>query len=575
MLSNLPVMRSAGARTLFFGTSLVTVAIALWADGSGPQVPGLTLIFRRLFIEFDYPGAVCALLTLIAAALVSRRVPFTPVLRWAGEHPRAIAATSALVLCLGTLLVYRDYPLAMDEYCPYFQSRIFASGHLAGQFPPALVDWLVPRGFQNWFLSVSHVTGRIASNYGPSFALILTPFTWLGIPWACNPIISGLTLLALHRLAQRLFASLEMAGLTVLLTVASPVFFANGISYYSMPAHLLANVVYTILLLEATASRAVLAGLVGSIALTLSNPVPHLLFALPWMFALIRRPGGVRMMGWLSVGYLPLCLLLGVGWAFFTSGLAHEGAAVAHAATTANADLARVSSAFALPSSVLLVARVIGMAKIWVWAVPGLVVLAVVGACRWRHDERCRALIVATLLTLVGFLFVPFDQGHGWGFRYFHSVWFVLPLFAAGALVQGPAPARGSSKTEPRWHTMFADPPTQTFVVACALFALVADDGLRAVQIHGFIAENMQQVPHYTDTGRQVVIIDPRWSFYGEDLIRNDPWLRGDVIRMTTHERAADESMMREQFPKMRCVYIDIFGSVWSSASERANRTRC
>ncbi|MGG2305238.1 hypothetical protein ACE4Z6_27835, partial [Salmonella enterica] len=82
------------------------------------------------------------------------------------------------------------------------------------------------------------------------------------------------------------------AGLAILLTVASPVFFANGISYYSMPAHLFANALYALLLIDPTPRRAFAAGLLGSIALTLHNPVPHLLFALPWIGWLALRPGG-------------------------------------------------------------------------------------------------------------------------------------------------------------------------------------------------------------------------------------------------------------------------------------------
>ena len=39
-------------------------------------------------------------------------------------------------------------------------------------------------------------TGRIVTAYWPSFALVLAPFTWLGIPWACNPLLSAGTVLA-------------------------------------------------------------------------------------------------------------------------------------------------------------------------------------------------------------------------------------------------------------------------------------------------------------------------------------------------------------------------------------------
>ena len=73
MLANLPIARASGARILFFGAALVTVAIALWAKG-GVDTRGtageLTPIFLFLFSTYDYAGALCGLLILIAAALV-------------------------------------------------------------------------------------------------------------------------------------------------------------------------------------------------------------------------------------------------------------------------------------------------------------------------------------------------------------------------------------------------------------------------------------------------------------------------------------------------------------------------
>jgi hypothetical protein len=161
------------------------------------------------------------LLILVAAVFVPSSLRFKRILRWMGEHPLWIAGATAAVLCLGAWFVYENLPLSADEYAPYFQSQVFAAGHLTGRVPPALLDWFVPKGFQNMFFHVSHLSGRVISAYWPSFALLLTPFTWLGIPWACNPILSACTIVAIHRLTILLFEDVEAAGLAVLLTVAS------------------------------------------------------------------------------------------------------------------------------------------------------------------------------------------------------------------------------------------------------------------------------------------------------------------------------------------------------------------
>jgi hypothetical protein len=557
MFENLAVSRSAGARSLFLGSVAGTVAVLVLAcELAGiKSASGLVPIFRMLFAVGDYQGAYCALLILLGAAAVSAAYSPRALLRWLGLHPLFVAVSSALLLSVGTWLVYQNTRLSMDEYAQYFQSQIFAAGHIAGQFPAPLLDWLIPRGFQNFFLNVSSRSGAVTSAYWPSFALLLAPFTWLGISWACNPIISALTLLVLHRLALRIFDDAEAAGLTLLLTIASPVFFADGISYYSMPAHLLANSLFALLLIDATPRRALLAGLVGSVALTIHNPVPHLLFAIPWIVSLLRQPSRRRAALQLFAGYLPLCLLLGLGWFFFSSHLVHEGV-TATASTTGIADsLSKVLEIATLPSPSIWLARLIGVAKVWAWSVPGLLLLAVYGAWKWRRNRWCALLSASALTTLVLYVFVPVDQGHGWGYRYFHSAWLALPLLGAGALVQIPA----------RVESRLADQGALAFMTVCALMTLIAGTGLRAVQMHEFIAQQERYLPQYSGTERQVVIIDPRFSFYGFDLVQNDPWLRGNTIRMITHGAEADAQMMSEYFAEMHRVYADKYGSVWSA----------
>lgn len=135
----------------------------------------------------------------------------------------------------------------------------------------------------------------------------------------------ALTLLVIHRLALELFDDREAAGFALLLTIASPVILANGISYYSMPAHLLANSAFALLLFRPTPRRAAAAGVVGSLALALHNPVPHMLFAHPGWSGSATRQGGMRLLAALIAGYLPLCAQLGLGWFQFSGHLLREG----------------------------------------------------------------------------------------------------------------------------------------------------------------------------------------------------------------------------------------------------------
>jgi hypothetical protein len=565
VLADLPVARSSGARALFLGTAVLTAAILWWSKdfGSTHAATRLAPVFVYLFTALDYPASVCALLIVVAAAFVPQKYSFRPLLSWLGDHIWPIAGIVCVVLCISTRLFYLNHPLTQDEFAPYFQSQVFAAGHLTGKFPPGLIDRLVLPVYQDHFFFVSHASGRIVSAYWPSFALLLTPFTFLGISWACNPVISALTLPVIHRLALRIFADRETAGLAVLLTLASPVFFADGMSFYSMPAHLLANGVFALLLLEPTPRRALMAGVVGSIALTLHNPVPHVLFAVPWALAIARRSDAAKLIGCLMVGYLPLCLLLGLGWAVFMGKVAHEGVAAAAQAAPSDGVLTRITSVFSLPDSSILLARWIGIVKVWVWAVPGMLLMALAGAWRWRHNAHCRVLVSSALATLLGYLLVPVDQGHGWGYRYFHSAWMVVPLLAAGALARVPAGLQQVSRTSPFLDRLPEDAGVRTYLVACALLTLTLGCGLRAVQVREFMVSQMRSTPPaYTGTEHRVILVadglDPTWD---------DPWLRGKAIYLLSYGPAADAAMMHEYFPDLHHVFTDSHGSVWSAAA--------
>lgn len=553
MLTASPVIRSPSARALFLTCAVVTVAIYLWSD----HVPQNNT-FRMLFAYYDGQAAGGLALILILAALLTRPGWLNRVAGWVSDHTLAIAAGTVVLLSVGSVVVYGNDPFTMDEFVPYLQGQAFAAGHLTTHYPPDLIDWMIPEYFQHHFLEFSPATGAVASNYWPSFALLLVPFIWLGIPWACNPVISGLTLLVVRRLALELFEEREAAGFAVLLTVASPVLFGAGISYYSEPAHLLTDAVYALLLLRPSARKALAAGLVGSISLTLHNPFPHFVFALPWLVWVATRPRGIRLLAWLAAGYLPLSLLLGLGWAVFVHGLPHDSFQLPHRLEDiiGGPDPAAGPTLTWVPLPRVLYARLIGLAKVWAWAVPGLVILACAGAWRMRDDARCRLLAASALMTLIGYLFVGFDQGHGWGFRYFHGAWFVLPLFAAAALTR-------SRRTESTAAT-FANDEVRAFITACALLTLIVGVGQRAVQIDGFICAEVNQGPrHRVDDGN--VVIYTNWaSSYGNVLIHNNPWSRNKVVNLYTHGNQADAAVMQSHFPGMHMIYRDHWGSIWT-----------
>jgi hypothetical protein len=558
LFGHFPVGRSTAVRALLIGGALVTAPCVFWLQELriAGDAHGLAPIFFVLFSLFDFSAAMLAIGILVAAVFVPQWGGFNRLLGWMGEHPYLLGGAVTVLLSVGTLVIYHNQPLSMDEYAAAFQSQAFASGHLAGQFPVDLLNLLIPEGFQNYFLSTSHVTGEVSSKYWPSFALLLTPFTRLGIPWACNAVLSGVTIVVLNQLAKRLFQSVEAAGLVTLFTIASPVFFADGISFYSMTSHMLANALFVLLLLQPTANRLFAAGVVGSVALTLHNPVPHLLFAIPWFVWLATQERPLPKLAALCAGYLPLSLLLGVGWFWYLSQLVHNGAP----ATDGVGSMNDIAAAFGLPNRTVYYARLVGIAKILLWSTPCLLLLAFAGAWRNRLDSRFVTFAACGVLTFVGYLFVPVDQGHGWGFRYFHSAWLVLPLLATAFLFT-PAKARDVQPTTPAAST--AD--VQTYVVACALLSLFAAVGLRASQMNGFLTDHLNQYPHYAGTEPRIVVQSGA-GFYAYDLVQNDPFLRQDVVRMINIGEDATADAIKRHFPTYHRVYADQYGQVWSAA---------
>src|SRR5205814_1196224 len=159
---------------------------------------------------------------------------------------------------------------------------------------------------------------------------------------------------------------------------------------------------------------------------------------------------------------------VGVGWYALRQGW---GGVLAPLAAPAAAGTA-AASAFTLPTAYVLGSRAVGIAEAITWAVPFLPVLAAVGWWSARRGSPLRLLGSSVAVTLLAYCFVRFDQGHGWGFRYLHAAWGALPLLAAAALV-APAAAR--------WRSA---------VLAGALLAIPAANGLRAAQVGSFVREH-------------------------------------------------------------------------------------
>lgn len=517
------------------------------------------LAFQYLLREQDIAGSILVIALAGGAWLLRRRSPAIDPVAILGRHPWTVAIATFFFLCTAMFVVVQNHPLAGDEHLALFQSRVFAAGRLTGQFPPELVYRLVPTWYIDQWLLAS-ASGEVASIYWPGFALLLVPFVVLGVPWACNPLLASLSIVLIGKVTAQVTSQPRAGGWAMLFTLGSPGFLGMALSYFSMSAHLFFNLLFAWLLLQHTPRRLVAAGIAGSFALALSNPIPHLLFALPWVSWIARQPDGRRKLMALGAGYAPLALTLGLGWWLFLRQLqgnvialpfAPDGDLLQRFANRLWYLMLEFRKVFEIPSEDTLAKRTGEQVRLWSWAVPGLPLLALAGW--WVVGRRLMGLHLFALSlasTLLGYLFVSFDQGYGWGARYVHPAWSALPILA-GAAMGSVRPGVDGDRLK-------------NYVMRVALFSLVFATALRLFQVRLFMDDQLALRPPFEKGVRQIVFVAPHPAFYTQDFVQNDPFLREPVIFMMSRRPARDyREVIERRFPGARLTYDAPNGQVW------------
>jgi hypothetical protein len=370
--------------------------------------------------------------------------------------------------------------------------------------------------------------------------LLLAPFEFLSVPWLCNALLGGGAIYLIYRITFEITGDRRAAAWAMIFGIASGAFFANAISYYSMQAHLTLNLLFAWLLLSPTRYRALAAGLVGSFALVLHNPLPHLLFALPWVASMVVNKDLRRHLVPLVAGYLPITLALGLGWVILTRSIEP----ISHGVPLVRA---LASGVFRLPDINILNMRVAALAKMLVWAVPCLFVLAAWGSVRHGRRLHVRLLTQSAVLTFLGYLFVDLDQGHGWGYRYFHSAWGVIPILAACAMT-------GRSEVDRR---------LECFVGATCILSVLVIVPFQMHQIEHLIARQLKQLPSPIRPGNNIFFINPAGGFYIVDMIQTDPLLRAPDLLLASRGMGADTQLIRRTWPNAKKLSVGPWGEQW------------
>ena len=516
-------------------------------------------IFRYLLFHQDMAGLALLVAIAVLACVPATHRPALAFVEAIGRRPWRSAAVAFVVLCAGALFAMQGHALAGDEHLTLMQSRVFAEGRLTAEVPPELMPWLMADFYRYRWIMLNPHTGDFVSIYWPGFALLLAPFTRLGIPWACNPLLASLALVLIARLASRLTQSPQAGGWAILLAAGSPAFSGFALSYFPMTAHLLFNLLFACLLIERGRRGLVYAGLAGSLALVLHNPVPHMLFALPWIVWFGMQPEGRRNLALLLLGYLP-GLVVGLGWAVFIRNMhgflfaapfPSDGEFLNELGNLYWYWQYRSSHMFGVPQEYAIGGRIGEQVRMWAWAVPGLPILAIAGWWLGRRNAHLNLLALSLAVTIAGYLFVRFDQGYGWGARYVHSAWGALPILGAAAVALWPPRPEGGAAL-------------RGWIASAATLSLVFATALRWSQIHDYISEHLARRPPHVEGARQLVFIRPdRDYYYDQDLVQNDPFLREPTVYFLSRDPWWDQQMLRALYPRARRVYDGPRGQVW------------
>ena len=497
-----------------------------------PSVYELHIFFHQ-FVVHDLAGSLlCGFLLILAMLPFRRSLMPARILDLLDERRWAVAAVLAGLLAVGTLTVYHNHPLCVDEFAQLFQAKIFAAGKIWAEYPPELLDRLLP--FTSGFFAPSQETGHVISGYWPGYSLLQTPFVLIGAPWLLNPLLGAGTLLLIRHIAAKLYPDTNAPSWAMLFAIASPAFIVNCISYYSLPAQLFLNLLFTILILEISPRRLLAAGFIGSFALLQKNPVSHIFYALPWIVWILARRGGWRSLIWLVIGYLPLSLFLGFGWAILRIHFIAQGGTGGKSIYEEPWRWLAIFSARDILS--VLTWRGLAFLKLSVWALPGLIVLAVIGARRGWRDARIRVLAISALLTFFGYFLFKATQGHGWGYRHFHGAWGTLPLLACGLV----ATKKADKSTE------FT--PLANVAGTLVVLSIVLLNGLRLYQVDAFIDRHLGQLPPLDPDRPQICFIRPEEGYYSIDLVQNDPFLRQKTIFIKSLDQEDEKQFIAEVY---------------------------
>jgi hypothetical protein len=472
-------------------------------------------ISRYFHAVQDTPVLLLFVVFFVAVNLIAKRNAPLPALGpvWRGSDFR-FAGVIAIVVCFavyaGSHLVYHHFALSLDEFMAEFDARIIARAKLLASVAPEWRDY-VPALQPTFRLSVPENAYWISS-YLPMNAALRAVFVGLGDPAWEGAILAGVAVVALFGVARRLWPERpDAAGVSVVLLVCSSQFLVMAMTPYAMTAHLAFNMLWLWLFLRDTRGSHLMAAGVAFVACGLHQVMFHPLFAAPFMISLLTRRR------WkLAAYYSTVYAAIGLFWVlYWRIVLAQANAPIGQSADVGLLNFIDRILDMADLSAANIGTMCVNLYRFVAWQCPIAIPLAVVGllGCRTRN-ETVFNLALGIAFTLAAVLVLMPFQGHGWGYRYLHGFLGSVSLIAA----------HGWTRITNRDAEMTKAPAFA--LAASAALSLVVLLPWRAIQVHSFVEPYAAASAAIERSNADVVVVDPTNIWYGEDLVRNDPFLQ-------------------------------------------------
>ena len=442
--------------------------------------------------------------------------------------PRGISRTLVIfvfaVTVVGTFAVHLGHPLVRDELMAIFDAEIFRHGDLMATIAPQWREYapaLLPRfGLP----IVDHIAW--ASAYLPGNSAFRALMSKVAIAEFANPLLAAISVFACHGVARRLWPDRPDAALVaVLLLATSTQVLFMAMTSFAMTGHLLFTLIWLRLVLRDDGWGHVGAIAVGWMATGWHQLAFHPLLAAPFIAHLwwTRR--------WqLAAAYSLAYAAIGLFWTVYWT-LAADVAGVALAGGAQSGVGFLIQRMMELLRDISLgglALMALNLLRFIAWQNPMLPVLVLVAAyCSRPLPTQLRLAAIGLLLTLVVVLVLLPFQAHGWGYRYMHGYIGVLCLLAA----------HGYVSLVPDMHVKVAA-IWPSFAAACGFVLLVMLPG-QALQVHAYVAQHARPLAVIASAAADVVVVDERSMFYGEDFVRNDPYLRNRPLIMNLEQLPA------------------------------------